>query len=744
MNIRGRTGLLILSAITPLVVISAAYGETKSQSQNSRLPELDWATRSDWINVQTAGAKGDGITDDTEAIQQVLNDMSDKRSSGRPKQLVVYFPPGKYRITRTLTITESTGGWLVGHGRTTTILWDGEVGGRMYWSNGCRYVCYEGLTWDGQGKAAILIEHQSQSYYETWIRYLHCAFLNARDHGVTVGHGKAKNESAELWFYNCLFDNCGEGVSLLNFNDYDNIFDGCEFTRCGIGVHAIRGNWQIRGSRFLGSRISDVKQVDISHGSSLRFCVSKGSRRFLETCNNSNAMSMQIQGCRIEGWTAPDGAISIGHPGPITMFDCVFANPPNSGPPVALTKSHDIPQSLIVSENAVQGGATLFLAGKHTSVVAIPAGQRKPVVPPSGQCFFSNRARIPGKVFDAKVDFGAKGDGKTDDTDAVQKCIDAARQHGKDAIAYLPGGNYCISQTLKVAGGHYFLGGMGVATTLLWKGDANGVAMHVDNPQNIVIENFRFEEGNDTYTRIRQTADGPSSILYDQFTANQYNHPPDGILCENLPEKTKVRFGLFKGKLRLNDCSQADIFALIHYGDAILDGAKRPKIGFAGFMFRNGFLYVRDNQDVVVGDCYLEQTDHYLLCEGGERKGTGHITIGASKISTKDAEPVTIRNYEGRVWISGGGFQWEKDPQKPVHLKQEGPRPVWLISAGNALQEPILEFSKGGNFVRLSNIAMKKPLPNQGPANALREAAGALDDFRQLGAVYLETYSERE
>ena len=50
----------------------------------------------------------------------------------------------------------------------------------MVWSNGCRYVCYEGLTWDGREKAAILVGHQSQSYYETWIRYLHCAFLNGR------------------------------------------------------------------------------------------------------------------------------------------------------------------------------------------------------------------------------------------------------------------------------------------------------------------------------------------------------------------------------------------------------------------------------------------------------------------------------------------------------------------------------------------------------------------------------------
>ena len=84
------------------------------------------------------------------------------------------------------------------------------------------------------------------------------------------------------------------------------------------------------------------------------------------------------------------------------------------------------------------------------------------------------------------------------------------------------------------------------------------------------------------YTRIRQTGSGPSSVLYDQVEVSHYNDPPEGIVCENLPETAKVRFGLFTGKLRLADCGRADIFALIHYGVAIIDGAEQPKTGFTG------------------------------------------------------------------------------------------------------------------------------------------------------------------
>lgn len=47
---------------------------------------------------------------------------------------------------------------------------------------------------------------------------------------------------------------------------------------------------------------------------------------------------------------------------------------------------------------------------------------------------------------------GALGDGKADDTAAVQRCIDAARQHGKGAIAYLPRGTYRVSKTIRITG----------------------------------------------------------------------------------------------------------------------------------------------------------------------------------------------------------------------------------------------------------------------------------------------------
>ena len=49
---------------------------------------------------------------------------------------------------------------------------------------------------------------------------------------------------------------------------------------------------------------------------------------------------------------------------------------------------------------------------------------------------------------DVKRDFGAVGDGKVDDTAALQRALDALRPHDRSCVLYLPDGTYRITQTL--------------------------------------------------------------------------------------------------------------------------------------------------------------------------------------------------------------------------------------------------------------------------------------------------------
>ena len=61
-----------------------------------------------------------------------------------------------------------------------------------------------------------------------------------------------------------------------------------------------------------------------------------------------------------------------------------------------------------------------------------------------------------GNVFNV-MDFGAKGDGASDDTAAIQTAINAASSTGVDgggsAILFFPPGDYRISDTLTSVGG---------------------------------------------------------------------------------------------------------------------------------------------------------------------------------------------------------------------------------------------------------------------------------------------------
>ncbi len=723
-----------------------------------RIPALQWEPRSDWINVQELGALGDGVADDTAPIQQAFDRTSDSADwAACLRDRVVYFPPGRYRITKTLTIAKSHGAWIVGCGRDTVLLWDGDEDGTMYLSNGATYARYEGITWDGQGKAAVGVEHSSQSYYETSLRYENCAFLRLKEHGVLNGRGLEKAASAEIWWQNCLFQECGAGVSLLNFNDYDNTFDGCEFVDCGRGVNSANGNFYIRACRFVRSKSVDVRQLSPSHASSIRLSTSQGSRRFFETGAGMH-YSMKIQDCRVDGWTAPDGAIVVSHRGPSTIFDCVFTNPPGPAPPIRLGNPAGIQQLLIVSNNASARTTAVVDKGPNSRITEVPAGQRSPVLTSPEQSFLRDTADPRGKIFDLVRDFGADPTAATDATDALQQALDAAREAGGGAVVYLPGGQYKLTRTLQITGGDYSLCGTGFRTILNWAGPLDGEMIRVHQPQGVRLEHFNLSGPNEV-TRIHQTAEvGASSVFYDGIYTNgcdEASTNTKGLWCDHLPSGAVVKLGHFIGNIHLDDCGPARVLCAIHFYSLWLYGDTQPKTGIAGFMFHNDAVHnyaldVQDNQDVLVADFYSESNRRYLLAEGKEGQGSGRITIGASKLCTTEDEAITIQNYQGRIFLGGGDSYNQSHWGQPLIIAHQGTRPVDFIIAGHAWWgvPPITKFGPGMRFANVEDLLMEnkypeyaeKSLPNILTPTTMPALVAAFDDFRELAAAYMNDF----
>ena len=457
------------------LILALAMPASSDLAASPDTPSLAWEKRSDWIDVTSdiaPAAIGDGRADDTAAIQAALD-------RGR-NSLGVYLPPGTYRITKTLVFQGPAVGCLVvGHGRDTKLVWDGPMGGRMFWSNGGAYSRYVGLSWDGQGKAAVGLDHAAEQRFETEVRHEHEAFRNFTAFGIRVGNSQ-RIASAEILYHNCLFENCGTALAFLDFNDYDNSVDGCEFRDCGTGVLDNKGNFYARNCHFERSREADFV-IGSEHGSSIRRCTSVGSRRFVE--ERGTIAPVTLQDCHVAAWTDPEGAVHL-NGSPVLMFDCSFLQPPTDHPPIKLANPS---QKLLVSNNRPQPAEHLVHVTPEAKLYVIPPGDRGGVVPSAEVRFLRDTVAVPGKIFDAVRDFGAKGDGQADDTVAVQAAIDAAQRVGKGAIAYLPTGQYRVTQTLSVMGRDYTFGGSGFRCGLVWRGEPGQPLVEVSGVQNVTL-----------------------------------------------------------------------------------------------------------------------------------------------------------------------------------------------------------------------------------------------------------------
>lgn len=699
------------------------------------IPSLAWEERSDWINVQTdvtPGAVGDGQADDTGAIQAALN-------MGGPTKSV-YLPPGTYRITNTLTITGAAIGCLVvGHGRDTRIIWDGSEGGRMFWSNGVAYSRFVGLSWDGQGKAAVGFDHAAQQRFETEVRHEHEAYRNFTECGIRVGH-EQKIASAEILYRNCLFESCGSGLAFLTFNDYDNTVDQCEFRNCGVGIRDNKANFYARNCHFEGSREADFI-VGSEHGSSIRRCTSVGARRFV--LEAGTIAPLTIQDCRVARWTDPDGAVHL-NGSPVLMFDCAFTDPPSDAPPVRLVNAG---QTLFVSNNSPEPAARLVGLTPAARLYEIPAGSRGGVIESAEQRFLRDTARLSGKVFDAVRDFGAKGDGKTDDTAAIQAAIDAAREARGNAVAYLPNGFYAISDTLRLSGSDYTFGGAGFRCGLLWRGEEGRPMVELDGAEGVTLANFAaghhdsgaMKHGDDI--RIVSSSGQPCRVLLDEVYAHgMYQKAPDahGIRMLNLPPGSVVDAMHVQGNLHITGSERATLlFRTSYEGTITVEGPDTERDGFLGFMTRlatlsKPTLRIRDNHSIVMSDFYNEQSDQHLVLEGVPGQPDGAVTICGPKMHTFTQEPVVgIRDYGGRVYY--GQSQFYIDPKEPKFVAT-GTRPVRLILAGHFWYNttPIFEL---GPAVTLTTIG-NRGVPDQGvDEGALEAMAAALDDLRRLGEI---------
>jgi hypothetical protein len=101
------------------------FKDLKSLSDRIAILERSFSKNTIWINVKDYGAVGDGVTDDTAAIQAAID--AAVASSGGGNSFpgnIVYLPPGEYEYTQitipSRVILKGAGGFDVGSGSTVS------------------------------------------------------------------------------------------------------------------------------------------------------------------------------------------------------------------------------------------------------------------------------------------------------------------------------------------------------------------------------------------------------------------------------------------------------------------------------------------------------------------------------------------------------------------------------------------------------------------------------------------------
>jgi len=441
-----------------------------------------------WANLKTNyGAKGDGTTDDSSALQAALNDLG---TSGHA--VVLYIPAGTYRIASTVTLQSKLHVSIIGADPTTTTLkWAGASGGVLLHIDGVAYGRYDRLTFSGSGTAGVLIDQSlttAGQNFDTGNEYADDVFEDA---GIGIRGGNNGQGAAESSVLRCQFlRQTVAGIILKNFNALDWFIWYCTFSDNYDGVSNTpgAGNFHVFGSLFQRSTNSDI---DIGNTGlfSFRFNTSIGSKQFFVVPNTSaNGAELMFQGNTIADTTS-DAAISVGTMGPVFLIDNVIASRSAATGAAVVQNAYDVPDMIAVGNTftvnnpmTVTGGSGTprFINVDNQTVTRSSLNITAPTLP--GVLPNNNRT-----VFE--VPAGSNGS-------AIQTAINqAAALSGQRPVVHLPQGIYTVMSTLTVpANADVQIIGDGGTTDLEW-GGAQGSSPVIDlaGPSRAILRDFMIQ-----------------------------------------------------------------------------------------------------------------------------------------------------------------------------------------------------------------------------------------------------------
>lgn len=229
------------------------------------------------VDAKSFDAKGDGIADDTKALQTAITASFGNRASPvRPAAYrALFIPPGRYKISEPLRFESLFGGWIYGAGRFASRIVNTAKDGSVFVTNGCQYSRFENLHLTGNGDGVLFdLDWDNKGPALQSNTFANMYFQNGA-YGVRIG--ETGFMGSENLFLNCAFaGNRVAGLSTRCFNALQQTIIGGNFQSCGIGVHVWKGS------------------VPVIHGAGFQL------NGWDIKVDNGAADAMSIQGCRTE------------------------------------------------------------------------------------------------------------------------------------------------------------------------------------------------------------------------------------------------------------------------------------------------------------------------------------------------------------------------------------------------------------------------------------------------------------
>lgn len=625
-----------------------------------------------WANVKTRfGAKGNGKTDDTRALQTALDSLSDRIVSfnvGSRGYAVVYIPAGVYKITNTLVLRGKIGIKIVGEDPANTVLlWQGPENDTLLCANGSAYFSLSRLTWDAGGRKnmeavglhwlSVWRTPQNNSYASLNNEFVDLVFREGFAIGISGGtqsEGTNANDS-EILIKRCVFNKCTKaGIKIRGYNALDYWIWYCRFIQCNTGVECNSGNYHIYYSYFKQSASADVMNTN-SYYTSVRYSYSTGAAIFsLDHGKSSNTFKRIFQANTIIN--PKQNPIQYFHSGKITLIDNYCKVPATS--PVNAFLTYDTwantLYTVLEAGNLFENFKNVYQMPVKNYKIYKSVSNRKTIN--SETVFLQQLGTTPPMVKRTVYDIpeGAS-------TSSIQKIIDKAASLQKRAIVHFPFGRYFLEKAIvlnkncdiQIEGD-----GMIYSTALIPRKNSqfeNGSVFKIYGPSTVSIKDMDIQtkDGQNDNSRaiVVVNADQPgASFLIDQIYAGEDSTIVIKRYDHLILQKTNSFFSAGN---------------YIVGGPGRLSGSGLGKIQCFGAQFAH--TSVTGNAYFFASDCWWEGKSRIPL----DFTGQGTILIQGAMVAPNGADSnttVRINNFNGRIglldmYIQGG---IEINPQNPL------------------------------------------------------------------------------